>query len=65
MMVVHMCRLEVNRLEKPSYEVVKSIRASRVRVEVRQYAPYLIAESTVSAETMKQGNSKGFINVAE
>lgn len=57
-------RLSVNRLEKPAYQVSKTIRVGRIKAEVREYDSYLIAESVVSGGTMKEGTSKGFMNVA-
>lgn len=57
-------RLQVSLLEKPSYQVLKTIRAGRFKAEIRHYEPYLIAESTVTGKTMSDGTSKGFINVA-
>ncbi len=60
-------RLSVSRLEKPAYLVSKTIRVGRgakVKAEVREYEPYLIAESVVSGDTMREGTSKGFMNVA-
>lgn len=61
-------RLSVSRLERPTYLVSKTIRVgrggARVRAEVREYEPYLIAESVVSGGTMREGTSKGFMNVA-
>lgn len=51
-------------LEKPSYQVVKTVRAGRFKAEIRHYEPYLIAESTVTEKTMRDGTSKGFMNVA-
>lgn len=54
----------MNRLEKPTYRVSKTIRVGRVTAEVREYEPYLIAESVVSGGSMKEGTTKGFMNVA-
>lgn len=54
----------MNRLEKPTYRVSKTIRVGRVTAEVREYEPYLIAESIVSGGSMKEGTTKGFMNVA-
>lgn len=51
-------------LEKPLYQVSKTIRVGRVTAELRQYDPYLIAESVVTGDTFKEGTSKGFVNVA-
>ncbi|CAM9431701.1 unnamed protein product [Scytosiphon promiscuus] len=56
--------LSVSRLEKPTYTVSKTVRVGRVTAEVREYEPFLIAESVVSGGTMKEGTTKGFMNVA-
>ncbi|KAL9182549.1 hypothetical protein ACHAXT_013201 [Thalassiosira profunda] len=52
-----------NVLEKPSYAVVKRLPASppsRGCVEVRQYAPYLIAETTVDEPSVREAGRMGF-----
>lgn len=46
-----------NNLETPTYEVVKRLPAG---VEVRKYAPYLIAETTVEEASMRKAGAKGF-----
>eukprot|EP00752_Nemacystus_decipiens_P010545 g9390.t1 len=56
--------LGVNRLERPTYRISKTIRVGRVTAEVRDYEPYLIAESVVSGGGLKEGTTKGFMNVA-
>lgn len=58
------CRLTVNNLEKPIYKVSKTIRLHGIKAELREYEPYMIAESTVTGDTMKDATSKGFMNVA-
>lgn len=56
--------MTVNRLEKPTYSVSKTIRVGGVTAELREYEPYLIAESVVSGGSMREGTTKGFMNVA-
>ncbi|CAB1118136.1 unnamed protein product [Ectocarpus sp. CCAP 1310/34] len=56
--------VSVSRLERPTYTVSKTVRVGRLAAEVRDYEPYLIAESVVSGETMREGTTKGFMNVA-
>lgn len=58
------CRLKVNNLEKPIYKVSKTIRVDGIKAELREYEPYMIAESAVTGDTMKDATSKGFMNVA-
>ncbi|CAM9536437.1 unnamed protein product [Hapterophycus canaliculatus] len=56
--------LSISRLEKPTYTVSNTVRVGKVTAEVREYEPFLIAESIVSGGTMKEGTTKGFMNVA-
>lgn len=56
--------ISVNTLERPAYSVSKVLHGRGVRAEIRDYEPYLIAESVVTGVTMKAGTSKGFRNVA-
>lgn len=60
---------EVRRLEKPKYRVVKTLEATGrfvPPVEVREYAPYLVAEVTFDTSTpdMRKALSEGFRNIA-
>ena len=50
-----------NVLEKPSYTVLGRLPG---RVELRQYERYMIAETTISAPTMREGSNVGFRTVA-
>ena len=52
-----------NKLEKPQYEVVKTLPLPGGRrgcVELRKYSSYLIAETTVDESSMRKAGSKGF-----
>ncbi|KAL1496262.1 hypothetical protein AB1Y20_016225 [Prymnesium parvum] len=46
-----------NALEQPAYTVLRSLPGG---VELRQYAPYLIAEAEVAAPSMREGSARGF-----
>lgn len=50
-----------NKLERPSYEVLKTIGDN---VQLRRYDPYLIAETEVADAGMREGTGKGFGVVA-
>ncbi|CAN0186982.1 unnamed protein product, partial [Ascophyllum nodosum] len=54
----------INSLERPPYKVSKTICVGGIKAELREYEPYLIAESEVTGDTMKAATSKGFRNVA-
>lgn len=45
-----------NSIEQPQYEIIKEIDG----VELRSYAPYLVAEVTVKANSMREASSRGF-----
>jgi len=46
-----------NRLERPAYETIAKIGRN---VEVRRYAPYIVAEATITGTTDKAGSGAGF-----
>ena len=50
-----------NALEQPEYSVIQMLGD---RVELRQYSPYVVAETEIAASTMKAGTGKGFQTVA-
>ena len=50
-----------NKLERPEYNVVKTLPGG---VEIRKYAPYLIAETEIPSGDMREASGKGFRNVA-
>ena len=50
-----------NALERPSYSVVRQLGGG---VELRRYSPYLIAETSVRADSMREASGKGFREVA-
>ena len=50
-----------NALERPDYTVLRALGRG---VELREYKPYVIAETTIAAPTMKAGTGKGFQTVA-
>merc|ERR1712130_256584 len=63
--------LEVRKCERPKYkqlltlgELTRAFYDRALAIDVREYASYVIAEVTVTAETMKEANSKGFRQVA-
>jgi len=50
-----------NALERPNYQVLRRLPGG---VELRRYEPYVIAETTVEAPTMREAGGKGFRTVA-
>lgn len=50
-----------NALERPTYSVLRQLGGG---VELRKYEPYVIAETTIAASSMKAGTGKGFQTVA-
>ncbi|KAL3142827.1 hypothetical protein ABBQ38_003122 [Trebouxia sp. C0009 RCD-2024] len=61
---------EVSKLEKPKHSVIKTL-SSRKRlwyvepvVQLRQYAPYLVAEVTVESNSLRGALTSGFKQVA-
>lgn len=62
--------LQVKVLEKPRYSVIRSLGSDRswwtgkTSAELRQYAPYLIAEVTVKDASLRQALNQGFRQVA-
>ena len=53
-----------NAIEKPHYDVIASAEVGGVDVEMRQYAPYIVAETVVEAESLKVASSEGFKRLA-
>lgn len=51
-------------IEKPKYEVLRSIESDGNDIEIRAYAPMLIAETVVEAETLSEASSEGFRRLA-
>lgn len=47
-------------IEQPKYDIIKECDG----VELRQYAPHLVAEVTVEAGSMRQASSRGFRTLA-
>jgi hypothetical protein len=59
--------LEVGRCEKPKYTVIKTLRKGRWgsgAVELRKYAPFLVAEVVVEGSSWRDASSKGFRKIA-
>ena len=50
-----------NALERPDYKTLQRLPGG---VELRRYSPYLVAETTIEAESMRKGTGKGFTRVA-
>ena len=55
--------LQVKRLEKPRYSLIRPIH-TRPTVELRRYAPFLVAQVTVSHDEMGDAMSDGFKSLA-
>ena len=51
-------------IEKPAHTVLKSVEAGGKRMELREYAPYILAETVVDAESLKAASSEGFRRLA-
>lgn len=51
-------------IEKPKYEILKSVEADGKNIELRAYAPYIVAETVVEAESLKQASNEGFRRLA-
>mmetsp|Transcript_33514 Transcript_33514/g.49448 ORF Transcript_33514/g.49448 Transcript_33514/m.49448 type:complete len:255 (-) Transcript_33514:1302-2066(-) len=49
-----------NKLERPSYQVIRRLPAGKQFVEIRKYNPYLIAETIVDESSMRKAGGKGF-----
>lgn len=63
--------LEVKRLEKPKYTLLKTLQTRRRLwgavepvVQLRRYAPYLVAEVTIENENMREAMRSGFKQIA-
>lgn len=63
--------LEVRKCERPKYrqlltlgEMTRAFYDRALAIDVREYAPYVVAEVTVNADSMKDANSKGFRQIA-
>lgn len=51
-------------IEKPKYEVVEETKFEGQAIEVRSYASFLVAETTVEAENWDKAGSEGFRRIA-
>ena len=51
-------------IEKPKYEVVEETKFEGQTLEVRSYASFLVAETTVEVETWDKAGSEGFRRIA-
>lgn len=51
-------------IEKPKYEILKSVEADGKNIELRAYAPFIVAETVVEAESLKQASNEGFRRLA-
>jgi hypothetical protein len=51
-------------IEKPKYAILKSVEFGGNDVEIRDYSPYVIAETVVEADTLKAASSEGFRRLA-
>jgi len=51
-------------IEKPHYDVLVSAESGGADVEIRQYAPYIVAETVVEADSLKKASSEGFRRLA-
>ncbi|KAK9827027.1 hypothetical protein WJX74_003923 [Apatococcus lobatus] len=57
---------QVQHLEKPKYKLLKALGSTRGAsgIEIRRYAPYLIAEVTIEGDSMKEALGMGFKQIA-
>ncbi len=51
-------------IEKPKYEVQEETKFEGQAIEVRSYASFLVAETTVKAETWEKAGNEGFRRIA-
>jgi len=51
-------------IEQPSYSVSEKHRFEGDTIEIRNYAPYLVAETTVETENFNEASSEGFKRLA-
>lgn len=51
-------------IEKPKYDVVRSIESDGNDIEIRVYAPMLVAETVVEAASLSEASSEGFRRLA-
>ncbi|MBU6375139.1 MAG: heme-binding protein [Bdellovibrionales bacterium] len=47
-------------IEKPKYEVVSSAEFQGKSIEIREYAPYIVAETVVESNSLRAASSDGF-----
>ena len=52
-------------IEKPKHEVVKSIEFDGKSIEIRDYAPYVVAETVVDTNSLREASSQGFRRLAD
>ena len=51
-------------IETPQYEVIKTTTANGNDIEIRNYSPYVVAETIVDAETLDEASKVGFKRLA-
>jgi SOUL heme-binding protein len=55
---------EAYAIEKPKYEILRSVDFGGKAIEIRDYAPCLLAETVVEAGSLKEASSEGFKRLA-
>ncbi len=56
---------QASAIEKPKHEVVRSLEFDGQSIEIRDYAPYLVAETVVESPSLKEASSEGFRRLAK
>ncbi|NDD92558.1 heme-binding protein [bacterium] len=51
-------------IEKPKHQVVQSIEFNGKSIEIREYAPYIVAETVVESNSLREASSQGFKRLA-
>jgi hypothetical protein len=52
-------------IEQPLYSVIEKVRFEGSSIEIRDYAPYLVAETTVETRDFDDASSEGFRRLAD
>jgi len=55
---------QASAIEKPKHEVVQSVEFEGNSIEIRDYAPYIVAETVVESDSLKDASSEGFRRLA-
>jgi len=62
---VLMAATQASAIEKPKHEVVQSLMFEGQSIEIRDYAPYLVAETVVESPSLGEASNEGFRRLAK